>query len=414
LPSAISITSDPYQGIQQATSAPNIKNNSQSGVLAQKSGSAGEDIEQPRGMPSWMLTPDALASKNAKPAETPIPSGAARIASTLQHAESIVAKDGVSAAANFLHNPKNAALVAGGAAAIAGAQLVPGVGEAVDLAAGVAGVAMYAAAGPEHRARITQAVGELRSYLGDVSSARSQGDLDRASGHLARFMELGGTEASQGLLAIAGAASAPARFTELAKDVASSGGLAGIARLASGGSGAFQELGAKVNGFVNDVGVRLGNGGLTPAYAGGSARIAEMRSVEAPRGGSVGATRGNFDLDELSGGHAKSMHIGKSDDWLRGRLEKNPRMKAASTFTSEAGANKAVGAFLKNHRQTIEKWAGNPKAEDALNMTVPTDSPIGRVLTRGADEPRTSSTFFIQIIKDNSSRGWHINTAYPK
>jgi hypothetical protein len=88
--------------------------------------------------------------------------------------ENIVAQDGVSAAANFLHNPKNAALVAGGAAAIAGAQLVPGIGEAVDLAAGVAGVAMYTAAGPEHRTRITQAVGELRVASRSVCTLKAR------------------------------------------------------------------------------------------------------------------------------------------------------------------------------------------------------------------------------------------------
>ena len=203
MPSTISITSDPYQGIQPAAPVLDNKNASGKTALAQNPEDGTNDIEQPRGMPSWMLTPDAFASKNAAPPQTTIPDGAARIAGTIQHAESIVAKDDIGAAAGFLRNPKNAALVASGAAAIAGAQLVPGIGEAVDLAAGVAGVAMYAAAGPEHRTRITQAVGELRSYLGGVSSAHSQSDLDRASGHLANFMELGGTEASQGLLAIA-------------------------------------------------------------------------------------------------------------------------------------------------------------------------------------------------------------------
>ena len=81
---------------------------------------------------------------------------------------------------------------------------------------------------------------------------------------------------------------------------------------------------------------------------GGSPRIAEMRSVNAPaRGSGIGATRGNFDLDELSGGHTKSLHIGKNDDQLRARLGQNPDIEIASTFTNEAAANKAMGIFLK-------------------------------------------------------------------
>ncbi len=147
----------------------------------------------------------------------------------------IAAKDGAGKVAKALSDPKTVALVGAGAAAAIGVQFIPVAGEAVDVVAGVAGVAMYAAAGPEHRARITQALGELKQYLHGVASATTQPELDAAAKHFAKFLEIGGSEAADGLLTVAGAAAAPAKFAGMLAKVKELGGLSGIARLGPAG-----------------------------------------------------------------------------------------------------------------------------------------------------------------------------------
>ncbi len=199
-----------------------------------------------------MLRPrDAIVLSEARPATSLVaaksmndaPGGAAvgasstleKVNRTIAAGIGIAAKDGTGALAKVLSDPKAVALIGAGAAAAIGVQFIPVVGEAVDVVAGVAGVAMYAAAGPEHRARIGQALGEFKQYLHSVSGATSQADLDAAAHHFAKFLEIGGSEAADGLLTVAGAAAAPARFAGMLAKVKEIGGLEGVARLGASG-----------------------------------------------------------------------------------------------------------------------------------------------------------------------------------
>jgi len=127
------------------------------------------------------------------------------------------AKDAGGAVGAFLKNPKNDAMLVGGAAMIAGAQLVPGVDVAIDVILGVVGAAMYSSAGPEHRENVTKALGKLKDYATEISGVSSQAGLTKASKDFEDFLTIGGHEAAEALGVVVGAASSPSKFFGLAE-----------------------------------------------------------------------------------------------------------------------------------------------------------------------------------------------------
>ncbi len=161
-----------------------------------------------------------------------------KVGSTARRGIAIAANDTGGAVGAYLKDPKNVALVLGGTAAVAGAQAIPGVDVAVDTTLGVTGAAMYAAAGPEHRANVTAALGKLKDYAREVGGAKNQGDLDKASHDFADFLKIGGKEAADALGVVAGAGAAGAKAGALAQKVASLGGFDAVVAAGSRGLGA--------------------------------------------------------------------------------------------------------------------------------------------------------------------------------
>jgi len=111
--------------------------------------------------------------------------------------------DTSTSAGKYLSDPKHQALVAGSITAFAAVQALPGPDGAIDATVGAVGAAMYASAGPEHKVNIEKALAELKQYGAGATGAKSQGDLDAAAHHFARFLEIGGPEAADAVGALA-------------------------------------------------------------------------------------------------------------------------------------------------------------------------------------------------------------------
>ncbi len=124
------------------------------------------------------------------------------------------------------------------------------------------------------------------------------------------------------------------------------------------------------------------------------------------------------DVDDHEGdelGHTVERHVGKSDNWLRRRLENNPRMEAASTFTSHTSANRAQGRFVSKHKADIAEWLkdASPDADD-LVRDFDADMIVGRVLERGKSKPIDTSKVRV-VIRRNADldQGWYFVTSFP-
>jgi hypothetical protein len=111
-------------------------------------------------------------------------------------------------------------------------------------------------------------------------------------------------------------------------------------------------------------------------------------------------------------GHTVERHVGKSDNWLRRRLQNNPGMDAASTFTSEAAANRAQAAFVKKHKAEIAEWLKGSSRQ--MTKEFDTGIFVGRVLEKGKSSAVTTKEVFILIRRNpDVPQGWYFHTSYP-
>jgi hypothetical protein len=112
-------------------------------------------------------------------------------------------------------------------------------------------------------------------------------------------------------------------------------------------------------------------------------------------------------------GHAIEKHVGKSDQFLRERLD-TENISAASTFNDMAEAEKAIKTVLIKRGDLVQAWL---KAErsDKKAFYHPLNYPVGRVLKREWDEPRAGNQARVVLMRDKDyEEGFYILTAYPE
>jgi hypothetical protein len=125
--------------------------------------------------------------------------------------------------------------------------------------------------------------------------------------------------------------------------------------------------------------------------------------------------RRDLESHENEGGHTEEKHVGKSENWLRKRLQNEPDLNMASSFRNESITNRTQGKFVKQFREEIEVWLnskqGKPFVKD-FNM----DELVGIVVERGRNGAfRAVETKRVRVIivRDSSAQGWHILTSFP-
>src|SRR6202049_1415081 len=116
----------------------------------------------------------------------------------------------------------------------------------------------------------------------------------------------------------------------------------------------------------------------------------EMPSAtkSAQTGPSDEAERYDLERDEARGGHTLDKHVGRSDQELRERLDRERNISAASTWTSREVAEETVGRALRAERDKIARWEerGYPRPNPALHFDA------GRVIGRSMRHGDESSS----------------------
>ncbi len=133
-------------------------------------------------------------------------------------------------------------------------------------------------------------------------------------------------------------------------------------------------------------------------------------SLEAHRGTSA------HDLarDEDMGGHTLRKHVGRSDEQLRERLEKEQGISAASTYTDRAAAELAVGTALEQARGRLERWLDRAGGR-APNLVLDYhgDQPIGRTMHRGDSTSQPCSDAKV-VLRMAGPGQYYVLTSYPE
>jgi hypothetical protein len=114
-------------------------------------------------------------------------------------------------------------------------------------------------------------------------------------------------------------------------------------------------------------------------------------SIKAARAARVTMGRINLEMHEAKalnprlGGHTIKEHIGKSEEYLRARLKKYPKMDVASSFHDIGTAELAISKVMQNNSLKIQSWAqSQPSYFLVLNERV--GSSVGYGVVRETEE----------------------------
>ena len=144
-----------------------------------------------------------------------------------------------------------------------------------------------------------------------------------------------------------------------------------------------------------------------------------------PESGAVGPTSqapsdrssATHDLsqDEAAGGHTLKKHVGRTDDQLRERLNRERNISAASTYTDRQTAEQVVGTALQHNQEKIHRWlereGGHPNL--VLDFNGDDAHPIGRSLRRDEDQTQPCSHAVV-VLRWVSSSEYYVLTTYPE
>lgn len=154
--------------------------------------------------------------------------------------------------------------------------------------------------------------------------------------------------------------------------------------------------------------------GLAPEIPPGTMPRSDAR--ETPRDGvkeQSGAGRYDLSRDEERGGHTLDKHVGRSDEELRQRLDRERNISAASTWTDRNAAEETVGAALRQEQRKIDAWqsCGYPRANLALHFDA--GRVIGRSMRHG-DARSSPCTNAVIVLKADGPEGFYVLTTYPE
>ena len=142
--------------------------------------------------------------------------------------------------------------------------------------------------------------------------------------------------------------------------------------------------------------------------------VAEARQAPASP---AAAEDERYDLgrDEARGGHTLARHVSRSDDQLRDRLRREPRIGAASTYTDHPTAERVVARTLSRDRARVQNWLARqgPRPNLAIDYRGDKQEPIGRSVTRRNPKPVVCSDAVV-VLRWDGQRGFFVLTSYPE
>lgn len=126
----------------------------------------------------------------------------------------------------------------------------------------------------------------------------------------------------------------------------------------------------------------------------------------------TGPTR-DLSQDEAAGGHILRKHVGQTDEQLRQRLEREPRITGASTYTDRPAAEQAVGAAIAASQDRIQRWLSRPGGHPNLVLDYDSEVPIGRTINRGENQSRPCA-HALMVLKYAGPKDYYVLTSYPE
>jgi hypothetical protein len=146
-----------------------------------------------------------------------------------------------------------------------------------------------------------------------------------------------------------------------------------------------------------------------PATTTGSNATAAPRSATSGGGGAVR----DLSQDEAAGGHILRKHVGRTDDELLERLNREHSISGASTYTDRSTAERAVGAAIAQSQDRIDRWLSRSGGHPNLVLDYDSDQAVGHTINRGETWSRSCSHALV-VLKYKPPEGYYVLTSYPE
>ena len=152
------------------------------------------------------------------------------------------------------------------------------------------------------------------------------------------------------------------------------------------------------------------------AAAGLVASALQTDSTRSPAAPTIETRLYDLQAAEARGGHTLERHVGKTDRDLAERLEREPQISSASTYTDADTARRVVAAALAQSRGKVGAWAARSGRRPNLvvKYVQPDGRAIGRSLARGARVSATCTRAVVVLRWDVRRRRWFVLTSYPE
>jgi hypothetical protein len=125
----------------------------------------------------------------------------------------------------------------------------------------------------------------------------------------------------------------------------------------------------------------------------------------------------DFDLtkhDEKFLGHTLARHVGKSQDWLEGRLVGDRHKKFASSYKDLETANKVIKEVILENHEKIQDWLENKPNKKRLSLSKDFKAKIGIVLTRDQKTVKDCNIAVLVLKRvSRDAKDFFIITSYP-
>jgi len=125
-------------------------------------------------------------------------------------------------------------------------------------------------------------------------------------------------------------------------------------------------------------------------------------------------TSHDLSADEALGGHTLQRHVGKSDADLMSRLEREPQISSASTFTDRQTAESVVGAALRTDNRAFASWRARTGARPNFVLRYHAGRVIGRAIARGHVQSVPCDRALIVLRWDDRRQRYYVLTSYPE
>jgi hypothetical protein len=152
----------------------------------------------------------------------------------------------------------------------------------------------------------------------------------------------------------------------------------------------------------------------TPVERNAAAPASSSPPVTEPSRPAPPATAYDLSADEAMGGHTLQRHVARSDADLIQRLEREPQISSASTYTDRETAESVVAAALKSGNRAFATWRERTGRRPNFVLRYRADHVIGRSVARGHSNVVPCHRAVVVLRWDDRRDRYYVLTSYPE